>query len=117
MKTTVYIDGYNLYFGLVKNTPFKWLNLISLFSEVVSIKFRADAYSKAQKYLKALEDYNRFIGIDPDSTKIVIDDIAYIHLKAGNYRKAIDASVDAKFLGIELDEGFYSELEGLKVNN
>jgi len=38
LKTTVYIDGYNLYFGLVKNTPFKWLNLISLFSEVVSIQ-------------------------------------------------------------------------------
>lgn len=38
MKTTIYIDGYNLYFGLVKNTTYKWLNLISLFTEIVKIQ-------------------------------------------------------------------------------
>lgn len=38
MKTTIYIDGYNLYFGLVKNTPYKWLNLISLFTEIIKIQ-------------------------------------------------------------------------------
>lgn len=27
MKTYVYIDGFNLYFGSVKKTPFKWLNI------------------------------------------------------------------------------------------
>jgi len=26
MKTTIYIDGYNLYYGLVKNTQYKWLD-------------------------------------------------------------------------------------------
>lgn len=38
MKTTIYIDGFNLYFGLLKNTPFKWLNLSSLFTEIVKIQ-------------------------------------------------------------------------------
>jgi len=38
LKTTIYIDGYNLYFGLVKNTSYKWLNLISLFSEIIKIQ-------------------------------------------------------------------------------
>ncbi len=26
MKANVYIDGFNLYYGCVKNTPYKWLN-------------------------------------------------------------------------------------------
>lgn len=30
MKTRVYIDGYNLYFGCLKGTPFKWLDPVSL---------------------------------------------------------------------------------------
>jgi len=27
MDTVVYIDGFNLYYGAVKNTPYKWLNV------------------------------------------------------------------------------------------
>lgn len=27
MRTRVYIDGFNLYYRAVKNTPYKWLNL------------------------------------------------------------------------------------------
>lgn len=30
MGTNVYIDGFNLYNGAVKNTPFKWLDLAAL---------------------------------------------------------------------------------------
>lgn len=30
MKTIVYIDGFNLYYGCLKGTPYKWLNLLSL---------------------------------------------------------------------------------------
>ena len=45
-KTRVYIDGYNLYYGLLKGTPWKWLDL-ELFSkgllnpdhEIVSIDY------------------------------------------------------------------------------
>lgn len=38
MKTIVYIDGFNLYFGLLKNTSFKWLNLPTLITEIVKIQ-------------------------------------------------------------------------------
>ncbi len=38
MKTIIYIDGYNLYYGLVKNTKYKWLDLHSLFSEIAKIQ-------------------------------------------------------------------------------
>lgn len=27
MKTIVYVDGFNLYYGALKDTPYKWLNL------------------------------------------------------------------------------------------
>ena len=27
MRTHVYVDGFNFYYGCVKGTPFKWLDL------------------------------------------------------------------------------------------
>lgn len=30
MRTYVYIDGFNLYYGAVRRTPYKWLNLSTL---------------------------------------------------------------------------------------
>ena len=30
MATNVYIDGFNLYYGAVKNTPYRWLNIAEL---------------------------------------------------------------------------------------
>lgn len=31
MKTRIYVDGYNLYYGCLKKTPYKWLDLVGLF--------------------------------------------------------------------------------------
>jgi 6-hydroxy-3-succinoylpyridine 3-monooxygenase len=31
-RTHVYVDGFNLYYGLLKDSPFKWLNLEKLFA-------------------------------------------------------------------------------------
>lgn len=30
MKTSVYIDGFNLFFGALRKTPYRWLNLAAL---------------------------------------------------------------------------------------
>lgn len=35
MRTIVYVDGFNLYYGAIKNTPYRWLDLLSLFRKVV----------------------------------------------------------------------------------
>lgn len=35
MKTIVYVDGYNLYYGLLRRSAFKWLDLYRLFQEHV----------------------------------------------------------------------------------
>ena len=46
MKVNVYIDGFNLYYGMLKGTPYKWLDLekfsdsmVSHDIEVVTIKY------------------------------------------------------------------------------
>ncbi len=35
MRTFVYVDGFNLYYGALKGTPLKWLDLPALFSRVL----------------------------------------------------------------------------------
>ena len=34
MKTNVYVDGFNLYYGAVKGTSYKWLDLLALSEKV-----------------------------------------------------------------------------------
>ncbi|MDR2155359.1 MAG: 6-hydroxy-3-succinoylpyridine hydroxylase, partial [Burkholderiaceae bacterium] len=35
MKTIVFVDGYNLYYGMLRRSKLKWLDLYKLFSEHV----------------------------------------------------------------------------------
>jgi uncharacterized LabA/DUF88 family protein len=35
MRTVVYVDGFNLYYGALRGTAFKWLDLYALFQEHV----------------------------------------------------------------------------------
>lgn len=35
MRTYVYVDGFNLYYGAVKSTPYKWLDLKALFVNIL----------------------------------------------------------------------------------
>lgn len=35
MRTYIYVDGFNLYYGAVKDTPYKWLNLKALFRHLL----------------------------------------------------------------------------------
>ncbi|WP_423930376.1 hypothetical protein [Candidatus Palauibacter sp.] len=30
MRTRIYVDGFNLYYGALKGTPFKWLDPVRL---------------------------------------------------------------------------------------
>ena len=71
MKTIVYVDGYNLYYGSVKKTSFKWLNIHRMCelllpnNQIVGVKyFTAKVFSRKsnpqkhirqQVYLQALE--------------------------------------------------------------
>ncbi|MBN3495478.1 hypothetical protein [Vibrio neptunius] len=33
MKTIVYVDGFNFYYGLLRHSPYKWLDLVKLFEQ------------------------------------------------------------------------------------
>ena len=35
MRTYIYVDGFNLYYGALKNSPWKWLDLFALFQEML----------------------------------------------------------------------------------
>jgi len=36
MRTYIYIDGFNFYYGAVKDTPYKWLNFKKLFESLLA---------------------------------------------------------------------------------
>lgn len=71
MRTYVYVDALNLYYGSVKGTPYKWLDLkaafgkvlarqnkilkIKYFTAMVDGRFDADAPSRQNSYLCALK--------------------------------------------------------------
>ena len=62
MKTIVYVDGFNLYYGCLKDTPYKWLNIHQMSKlllpkdQIVGIKyFTAKVFSRGndpQKHIR-----------------------------------------------------------------
>lgn len=85
MKARVYVDGFNFYYGCLKRTPFRWLDLEAFCKkmlprdEVTAIKYftakvqarpgRGDAVVDQALYLRALETlpsvaiyYGRFLN-------------------------------------------------------
>ena len=70
MKTFVYVDGFNLYYGVLKGTSYRWLDLAALCSkllppnEIACIKYSTarirarpgdlDAPSRQDVYLRAI---------------------------------------------------------------
>ena len=71
MKTIVYIDGFNLYYGCLKNSPYKWLNLLELSKlllskhNIVKLKYftakvsptahNANCHKRQYTYIRALQ--------------------------------------------------------------
>jgi hypothetical protein len=76
MKTHVYVDGFNLYYGAVRGTPFKWLDISKLCQlllpkhQIVRIKYFTarvsarpgdpDQPSRQQAFLRALATLPNF---------------------------------------------------------
>lgn len=70
MKANIYVDGFNLYFGSLKGTPFKWLNLLAMCqrllpdreinrirfftARVAPMPYNPDARNRQGAYLRAL---------------------------------------------------------------
>lgn len=52
METIVYVDGYNLYYGRLRHTGFKWLDIFELFQNIVKVQNPASKVIKV-KYFTA----------------------------------------------------------------
>lgn len=50
MRTAVYVDGLNLYYGVLKNTPYKWLNVHSLCAFILREQDSANELSTCTFY-------------------------------------------------------------------
>ena len=79
-NTIVYVDGFNFYYGLLRGSPYKWLNLQSLFEDIFSTQnyiakikyftarvkatsYDPEAQQRQDAYLRALRKYCRKIEI------------------------------------------------------
>lgn len=49
MRINVYIDAFNLYYGCLKNTPYRWMNLATLCQRKLP-----EDYTNRIKYFTAL---------------------------------------------------------------
>ena len=107
MKTNIYIDGYNLYYGRLKHTPHKWLDICTLFSEhilkvqsrqieVNRIKyFTADIKSKfathGQIAQKSQNDYHRAIQqLYPEKIEIIKGYYSLDYAKLPKFKRPLD---------------------------
>ncbi|MDP2369713.1 NYN domain-containing protein [Rhodoferax sp.] len=52
-RTIIYIDGYNLYYSRLKNTPYKWLDIVALFRDRILMPQDPSAEVVAVKYFTA----------------------------------------------------------------
>lgn len=107
MKTRVYIDGYNFYFGCLKGTPYKWLDPVSLI-EILLV--RSGAPESVLDEL-AIKFFTAEISERAASDSNSLNDQRAYHLALHNQRQDRllnikgNYSIDkAKFPKVELDE-------------
>ncbi len=56
MRTRVYVDGLNLYYGALKGTPYKWLNLASLSARLLPSKYVIDKILYFTAHVSGISD-------------------------------------------------------------
>ena len=85
VRTIVYVDGFNLYYGAVKGTPYKWLDLGALFRSLLS----------AQNQITAIKYYTAIVSPRPNDPDIPIRQMAYLN------------ALEAYMPGITVTRGHY----------
>ncbi|MBJ7313666.1 antitoxin Xre/MbcA/ParS toxin-binding domain-containing protein [Rugamonas sp. CCM 8940] len=100
LRTRVYIDGYNLYYGCLKGTPFKWLDLLTLFEQHILPSSTTPGKTSALLPL----------GIKFFSAKI-LEKAAKAHDSVSSQARYHTALRKLYAGRIELIEGYYSLIE------
>ncbi|VAW42616.1 FIG00581129: hypothetical protein [hydrothermal vent metagenome] len=106
-RTIIYIDGYNLYYGCLKHTEHKWLDIYHLSSKyiiraqspdhtIIKIKFftadiKARIASKGQDATIAQNNYHRALEkLYPDQVEIIKGYYALDEARLPKYQHPID---------------------------
>jgi 6-hydroxy-3-succinoylpyridine 3-monooxygenase len=104
LRTRIYIDGYNLYYGCLKNTSLKWLDIVTLFELFIlpSVTVKKDGRTATFSLL-------------PESIKFFTAQILEQAAKADDsvscqarYHSALRKKYNGK---INIIEGYYSMME------
>lgn len=69
MRTIVYIDGFNLYYGVAKNTPHKWIDLGALFRNLLS----------AENEITKIRYFTAKVSARPSDPDIPIRQMVYLN--------------------------------------
>lgn len=104
LRTRIYIDGYNLYYGCLKNTSLKWLDIVTLFEKHILPSITVLKDGKPAKFELLPEAIKFFTAqILPQAAKA--DDSVSCQAK---YHSALRKKYDGK---IKIIEGYYSMIE------
>jgi len=122
MRTYVYVDGFNFYYGAVKETPYKWLDFKSLFQkllapahQILSIKYFTSTVTgifdpnspvRQKTYIRALKKHIPEISV------------YYGHFLSHNKFKPLTYPVNKKIFGKKIKFAMVVETEekGSDVN-
>lgn len=88
-RSIIYIDGFNLYYGAVKGTPYKWLNLERFFTLL-----RQDDDIQAIKYFTALIDGSH--RSNQETYLLALATLPLVHIYLGKFKtKSVKCLVPA----------------------
>lgn len=106
LRTIVYVDGYNLYYGCLKHTDYKWLDLMSFFKkilheqnpaiEIITVKyFTADIKAKVASRGQAAQIsqthyHNALTHLYPQEIQIIKGYYSLEKARLPCYQKPID---------------------------
>jgi len=125
-RTIIYVDGFNLYYGAVKNTPHKWLNLQRYFEmirqndDVLAIKYftalitgptrpNQDAYLRALATLPLVAVY---LGKFTEST-INCGVTACTHAGRRNFTRQLEKGTDVNIAVQMLNDAYQDRCDQL----
>jgi uncharacterized LabA/DUF88 family protein len=68
LRTTIYVDGFNLYFGALKRTPYKWLDIQAMCAAMLS----------AQNEITCIKYFTAYVSGTPQDPQRGIDQQIYV---------------------------------------
>lgn len=104
LRTRVYIDGYNLYYGCLKNTHYKWLDMLVLFEQHVLPSILIKVADKPAHFELLPQSIKFFTAKILDKAAKAEDSVAC----QAKYHTALKKKYDGK---IDVIEGYYSLIE------